>query len=137
MSRNKHRSQLDAIDKIDMTPLIDLTFLLLIVFIITAPLIENAVDVSPPQMSTETPLPEDNAKVVTLNKRGDIVFENRAVSMDELLQSLSRLFAKNPKTSVLLRADGAQKYDRVIDVMKAIKNAGFKNISLVTEAEDK
>ncbi len=137
MSRNKHRSQLDAIDKIDMTPLIDLTFLLLIVFIITAPLIENAVDVSPPQMSTETPLPEDNAKVITLNKRGEIVFENRAVSMDELLQMLSRLYAKNSKTSVLLRADGAQKYDRVIEVMKTIKNAGFKNISLVTEVEDK
>jgi biopolymer transport protein ExbD len=134
VARKKFRSQLDAIDEINMTPLIDLTFLLLIIFMITAPLMEYGMDVSPPQMNAEK-LPEDNTKTVNMDKGGQLIFDNRPVSEEELLNQLQLLQQSSPKTVLLVRADGSRPYSDIIKLMKTIKNSGFVNISLVTSAE--
>jgi biopolymer transport protein ExbD len=134
VARKKFRSQLDAIDEINMTPLIDLTFLLLIIFMITAPLMEYGMDVSPPQMNAEK-LPEDNTKTVNMDKSGQLIFDNRPVSEEELLNQLQLLQQSSPKTVLLVRADGSRPYSDIIKLMKTIKNSGFINISLVTSAE--
>lgn len=134
MSRKKHRSQLDAIDEINMTPLIDLTFLLLIIFMITAPLLEFGVNVSPPEMNADK-LPDENSKVVNIDKNGQIFFDKILMSRNELLDTLRQLKQASPKTVLLLRSDGERPYKDVIDLMKTIKNSGFSNISLVTSSE--
>lgn len=134
MARKKVRSQLGAIDEINMTPLIDLTFLLLIIFMITAPLLEYGVDVSPPEMNAEK-LPDTNSRVINLNRHGQIVFDQVPVSEERLLESLRRLREVAPQTVLLLRADGSRPYRDVMGLMKAIKDSGFINISLVTTAE--
>ncbi len=134
MPRRKQRSQLDAIDQINMTPLLDLTFLLLIVFMITMPLMEYGTSVNPPEMNAEQ-LPPENFRSVTLKKNGDIDYERRIVSREELMLELRQLKSESPKTILLLRADGTRPYNDVIDLMRDIKNSGFTNISLVTQAE--
>jgi biopolymer transport protein ExbD len=134
MGRQKRRSQLKVIDEINMTPLIDLTFLLLIIFMVTAPLMENGVNVSPPKLEAEQ-LPEDNNKTVTLNKFGEIVYEKNTVSKDELIQLLNQIFSQNKKTNLFVRADGNQPYKKVIALMKTIKDAGFTNVFLITVSE--
>ena len=117
-----------------MTPLIDLTFLLLIIFMITAPLLEYGIDVSPPEMNADN-LPEENSRVVALNRRGQLVFEKRVLEPEELLEELTALFRHDHKTSILVRADGNQPYRKVMDLMKTVKAAGFTDIQLVTQAE--
>ncbi len=117
-----------------MTPLIDLTFLLLIVFMITVPLMEYGVDVSPPELNA-APLPEDKSVYVTLNNKGQIVFFKKIVSPEELVLKLSELLKQRDKVSILLRADGTRPYSEVISTIKAIKKAGAKNISLITQGE--
>ncbi len=134
MARRKRRSQLDAIDEINMTPLIDLTFLLLIIFMITAPLLEYGVDVSPPEMNAPA-LPDDNTATVNLDRRGKIIFNKISVTGDELLDDLSRLYKNNPKTVILVRADGTRQYKEVMELMKLVSKSGFTNVSLVTQAE--
>ncbi len=134
MARKKVRSQLDAIDEINMTPLIDLTFLLLIIFMITAPLLEYGVDVSPPAMNAEK-LPNEHSRVINLNQHGQIIFDQAPVSEEQLLENLRRLQQLAPETVLLLRADGARPYRDVMGLMKMIKDSGFVNISLVTSAE--
>lgn len=134
MARQKHRSQLVSIDEINMTPLIDLTFLLLIIFMITAPLLEYGIDVSPPAKDGET-LPDQDTKVINLDKDGKIVFNRRAMSPEELLISLRSLRGSQPKLAILVRADGNRPYREVINLMKTIESAGFNNVSLVTQAE--
>ncbi len=134
MARKKHRSQLDAIDEINMTPLIDLTFLLLIIFMITAPLLNYMTDVSPPEMNSK-PLPEDNTKVISLSRKGKFFFNKVPVTREELESRLLGLFQNSPGTTILVRADGEQPYKNVIELMKIVKHSGFKNISLVTQAE--
>ena len=134
MGRSKHRSQLDAIDEINMTPLIDLTFLLLIVFIITVPMMEFGVNVSPPEMNAEQ-LPDDDYKIVSLDNSGQIIFEKAPISKEDLIGKLQYIYSKKKKTTILIRADGSRPYKEIIDLMKYIKEAGFSNVSLVTQAD--
>lgn len=134
MARQKRRSQLDSIDEINMTPLIDLTFLLLIIFMVTTPLLENGVNVSPPEMDAED-LPDENNRTVTLDKDGNIVFEKITMSKETLLSKLQSLYGVNKKVNLFVRADGDQPYKRVMNLMKTVKSAGFTNVFLITRAE--
>ncbi len=134
--RRRERSQLDAIDQINMTPLLDLTFLLLIIFMITAPLLEYAVDVSPPEMNADK-LPEEKNSYVSLNSRGQIVFNKMVMDEDELRRDLANLYRLNPKSNILVRADGSRPYKEVMKLLKAVKESGFSNVSLITQAEGK
>lgn len=130
----KHRSQLTAIGDINMTPMIDLTFLLLIVFMITAPLLEYGVDVTPPEMNAE-PLPEEDSRIINLNRKGEIVLNKQVVNLNSLIQQLTALAKANPKLVVMIRADEERKYREVMELMKAVRASGVKQISLVTQAE--
>ena len=134
MGREKRRFQLDTIDEINMTPLIDLTFLLLIIFMITAPLLEKGINVSPPEMNADE-LPKENLFVVNLDKSGKIVYDNEPIQENELISLLKNTYSNNPEITVLFRADGERKYNEVIKIMKIIKKSGIKNISLVTQSE--
>lgn len=134
MARQKQRSQLTAIGEINMTPLIDLTFLLLIIFMITVPLLEYGVDVSPPEMDA-SPLTEEDSRIVDLNNRGEIVFDKQAISPQELAIKLEALHRINKEITVMVRADGDRPY-REVNLMKTVKKSGVTNISLVTQAEN-
>ena len=134
MAKQRRRSQLKTIDEINMTPLIDLTFLLLIIFMITAPLLEYGVDVSPPEMDA-SPIEDKDGVVVNLNNRGEFTLDDVAMSADEITAALSARKQAQGKLTVMVRADGGRPYREVIELMKAVKAAGVKNISLVTQAE--
>ncbi|HJO95932.1 MAG TPA: biopolymer transporter ExbD [Victivallales bacterium] len=134
MRRAKRRSQLNTIREINMTPLIDLTFLLLIVFMITVPLMEYNIDVSPPEMNAK-PLPNQNNIFVNLNKNNQITIQDKPVSKIELNRKLTDILYAKPDTTIFLRADGSCSYNEVMVVMKLIKSSGIKNISLVTQSE--
>ncbi len=134
MRRKRMRSQMSAIDQINVTPLLDLTFLLLIVFMITMPLMEYGTSVNPPEMNGEK-LPEDHFTTISLTKTGTIMLNNDAVTKGDLVARLREYKARDPKMSLLLRADGEQQYKEVIDLMTLIRNSGFPDVTLVTRAE--
>lgn len=134
MNRRKRRSQLDTIDEINMTPLMDLTFLLLIIFMITTPLLEYSIDVSPPEMNADK-IEDKPSETINLQANGLINYKGRNVSREQLLTILQNLKATSPKTVLFLRADGDIPYRKVIELMKEIKNSGFSDISLITSAE--
>lgn len=134
MPRQKRRSQLDSFNTINVTPLLDTAFMLLIVFLISAPLLEYGVDVSPPELNADTMKVDEKSKVVQLNNKGEMVFNRTVVNAKELLDQLRTLDKKNP---IFLRADGVRQYKEVMAVMKIIRDSGFKNVSLITQAEDK
>ena len=121
-------------DQINVTPLLDLTFMLLIVFMITTPLLEYAIDVSPPAMNAD-PRPDENTVNISLNKRGEITYDKQSVSPQELLANLQKLYINTPRAVILISADGTRSYNDVIELMNTIKKAGFTNVSLITSAE--
>ena len=134
--KRRRRYEMKAMDQIDMTPLLDLTFLLLIVFMISMPLMEYGTKIEPPAMNSDE-LPLDNIKSVSITEKGTIMFGNQVVSRDELVEKLKLLKATDPKMTLLLRADGSRKYNDVISLMALIRASGFADVTLVTQAEDK
>ena len=132
MARKKMRSQLDAIDQINITPLLDLTFMLLIVFMITTPLMENGIDVTPPTMNADKIDTEKVMRNLTINRDGILTYEKNTVTARELLATLKTLQQTNPDAVLLLRADGEREYKEVINIMRIIRDSGFKNVQLVT-----
>jgi len=132
--RRRGRLQLAAMDQINVTPLLDLTFLLLIAFMITMPLMEYGTSIKAPEMNSDE-LPQENFKSVTLTKDGKIMLDDREVSESQLISELTELKAANPKTDLLLRADGANSYKEVIELMAKIRRSGFRDVTLVTQQE--
>ena len=129
----KRRFQSSPFDEINLIPLIDITFFLLIIFLMMMPIIEYGTSVAPPELNSN-PLPEDY-KTVAIDKDGRLIYDKRVITQEQLLDELRKLKINSPKTTLLLRADGARSYKEVILLMKTIKNSGYKNISLVTQAE--
>ena len=139
MRRNRKRRRLQqkgAIDEINVTPLLDLTFLLLIVFMITMPLMEHGTSVKPPELNGTT-LPDTNFKVINLTKKGTILYGQEPVTQEQLAAILADLKKDAPDTKLLLRGDGDQFYKEVIGLLKFIRQAGFEDVTLVTRAEGK
>ena len=131
----RSKSNLKPVTDVQMTSFMDLTFLLLIVFILTAPGLEYGVDVSPPKMNS-TPLEDKKSYVITLNDRGEVVFEKASVSLDALASKLKFLAEAQPDLVVLVRAGQKRAYGEVVDILRLVRKARVKNVSLITQAEE-
>ena len=135
MRRRRNRAQMVAIDQINVTPLLDLTFLLLIAFMITMPLMEYGTNVSePPEMNAEK-LPDENFICVSLTKNGTIMLDKDAISRADLEKKLRELSTRKPRPQLLLRGDGSRSYKDVIELLALIRAQGFSDATLVTQAE--
>jgi biopolymer transport protein ExbD len=134
--RTRRYSSLRAKSDIDITPLMDLTFLLLIVFMITAPMLEYGVDVSPPELDAEV-IDDDSTLILTLDRNGHLEFDGETVEQVEIEPRLRLVARARPEVAVLIRADEGRAYGEVMGIMKAVKNAGISNVSLITQAEER
>ena len=132
--RRRDRSRAGSIDEINMTPLLDLTFLLLIAFMITMPLMEYGTSIKAPEMNSEK-LPDENFKTVTISKTGTLTLDKEVLSQEELIAKLQQIKTEQPKLSLLLKADGERSYKDVIELMALIRKSGFKDVTLVTQME--
>jgi len=132
----RRRFPVTAYDQINLTNLIDTLFFLLIIFMITAPLLEYSVDVNPPEMNANQISPDNNTKVVNVKSDGSIVYEQKTISEAELQIVLSRIEQQSGReTSIFLRGDKNVNYGSVINVMRIIRGAGFRNVNLVMQEE--
>ena len=136
MRKRRRRFQSESFDRIDVTPLLDLTFLLLIAFMITMPLMEYGTTIKAPRMNSDK-LPEQNFKSVTITEKGTIMLENEAVTKEQLIEKLTQLKQSGSKSELLLRADGSRSYRDVIELMALIRRSGFSDVILVTQPEEK
>lgn len=118
-----------------MTPLMDLTFMLLILFIITVPILDYTTEVEPPKMTTDTPIQEadDEAIHVTLDKDGNCGVNGTPIAMTELQQMLSSLQSLG-RTRVRIRVSGVRPYEEVIALLRTAKNCGL-GVQLETQSE--
>jgi biopolymer transport protein ExbD len=130
------RKGLATIEGINVTPLTDLTFLLLITFIITAPILEFTVQVNPPELNSQEELKDAPHRIVTLDAGGILYLGQDTTTPDALVQALAAALVESPDLQVFIRADENRPYGEVMGVLKNVKAAGVTNFSLVTRGED-
>jgi biopolymer transport protein ExbD len=132
----RRRFPVTAYDQINLTNLIDTLFFLLIIFMITAPLLEYSVDVTPPEMNADPIKPDPDSKIINVKADGSIVYDRKTVTEAELQVILSRIEQQNGReTTIFLRGDKDLRYGVVMNVMKLIRGSGFRNVNLVMQEE--
>lgn len=137
MRSDKRQRKSKPFSSIDLTSLMDLTFMLLIVFVITVPVIEYATDVTPPEMNSQTQVEKiEKPVVISLNDAGVVSIDSQSVAMHELEDQLIRVRQqRGADVNILIRADGTRPYEDVVAIMRATQKAGLTSVSLMTQAE--
>jgi biopolymer transport protein TolR len=127
MTPSRDRS---AMSEINVTPLVDVMLVLLIIFMVTAPLLQQGVDVNLPQAKGKNLPPEERLSIV-IKKGGEIFLNDNHVSMAELSKKLAAISKLNP--NVFLKADKDVPYGLVVEVMGEVKEAGIEKLGMITE----
>ncbi|MDO9190270.1 MAG: biopolymer transporter ExbD, partial [Sulfurimicrobium sp.] len=117
---------------INVTPLVDVMLVLLIVFIVTAPLLMQAVKVDLPKTAPVAPLKQTQTIQLAINAQGTVYIDQRPIHFDILESELKTLRAATPDINVQLHADENVKYGRVAQVMAAINRAGIAKLGFIT-----
>ena len=118
---------------INMTPLIDVMLVLLVIFIITAPLLASSIRLELPETEAATPNDAPKFVLVVLDKTGQVFLDDKPVTRELLISHLNGVAARNPQTEVQLRADEAVPYGRVVEVMGVAQQAGLNRIGFVAD----
>lgn len=119
--------------QVDMTSLIDLTFLLLVTFIVTLPALEQGISIMLPQAKTDQlPTKDKKANVVTIDKDNRIFFKDKPTTLDELEATLKAMAAEDPEVPVLVRGDERLDYGSVMAVVKVVYKCRVRRMALVT-----
>jgi biopolymer transport protein ExbD len=134
VSRKAPLSSLKQISEINLTPLMDLTFILLITFIITFPLIEQGIPINLPQGRAKE-LSPDKATTVSVDEAGQIYVDDFPVSREEMEAQMRVFHETNPDALVMVRGDVSIQYGEVVAVMKVLNRVGISRLALVTRAE--
>jgi biopolymer transport protein TolR len=119
--------------EINVTPLVDVMLVLLIIFMVTAPMMMQGVDVSLPQ-TTPKPIPtEEEHLALTIDRTQQIFINDYKVSLDDLQGKMGKILEGRPDQKIYLRADKSVPYGFVVRVISEVKNAGVEKLGMVTE----
>jgi biopolymer transport protein TolR len=120
--------------EINVTPMVDVMLVLLVIFMVTAPLLTVGVPVDLPKANANPILGQDEPLVVTVNAQGNIYIQDSPVQLEELGARLEAITHSKPDTRIFVRGDKGINYGRIMDVMSTINQAGFRKVALVAEA---
>lgn len=119
--------------QVDMTSLIDLTFLLLVTFIVTLPALEQGVSIMLPQAKTDQlPTKDNKANTVTIDALNRVFLNNKPITLEELESTLMTMSREDPDLPVLVRGDERLAYGQVMNVVKILHKCKIRKMALVT-----
>jgi biopolymer transport protein TolR len=134
--RARRRGRAAAMSEINITPMVDVMLVLLIIFMVAAPMLTVGVPVELPKTAAAAlPTEQEEPLTITITATGGIAIQNTEVADAELIPRLTAIAAERTSRKVFLRADGSIPYERVAQVMGALNAGGFTEIGLVTDAE--
>jgi biopolymer transport protein TolR len=133
---NGKRGTYKPMSEINVTPLVDVMLVLLVVFMVTAPLLTVGVPVDLPQTQAAPINEPKEPLVISINSEGKVYLQETTVDIDQLVPRLQAITNNNPTTSIYVRGDRAVNYGRVLEVMGLVSSAGFSKVALVSEQAD-
>jgi len=126
------KNETAAMSEINVTPLVDVMLVLLVVFIVTAPLLTKAVNIALPKTSAAASAPQTRSVQVSIDATGVVRIEQRAVSLLRLESELRRLIEHDPQLTVRVYGDEHTAYGAMARMMAVVQRAGISKIALVT-----
>ena len=139
---NRHRLRYDSkkqqklMSEINVTPFVDVMLVLLIIFMITAPLMKTGIEIELPQVNTPNIPESDEPLIVTINKNNEIFLSEKKVPGKNLKSKLTAIKNANPKVKIFIKADKVVSYQKLMEVMKKIIDSNITNVSLITDPKD-
>ncbi|MEO1152840.1 MAG: protein TolR [Pseudomonadota bacterium] len=134
--RRRRRRRARPMSEINVTPFVDVMLVLLIIFMVAAPLLTVGVPVELPKTAAEAlPTEQEEPLTVTLTAEGGVMIQTTDVELGNLIPRLQAIASERDDDKIFLRADGAIPYEQVMQVMGALNAGGFGSIGLVTDTE--
>ena len=130
---NRSNGDRGAMSQINVTPLVDVMLVLLVIFMVTAPMMQQGVQVNLPKAETKALSAPEEAVVVSIERSGKIFIDKTEIGPGDLNEKLTAMFANRSKKEVFLKADRDVPYGEVVKTMAEIKGAGIERLGMVTE----
>ena len=127
------KQQRTTLSEINVTPLVDVMLVLLIIFMITAPMLQQGLDVNLPVASGTSQPAREEQIILTVNKQGEIFLNQTAYKLEVLQPKLRALYQARPDRDVFLRTDTDVPYGTVVQVMDEVKKAGIIKLGMITQ----
>ncbi|MCL5043783.1 MAG: protein TolR [Deltaproteobacteria bacterium] len=121
------------VSQINVTPLVDVMLVLLVIFMVTAPILQQGVEVSVPRVRAGPLHGQEQQFVVSVTRQGSVYLNDTRLDLEQLRQKLAAIAVERPDRQVFIRADELVPYGTVIRVMAALKAAGVRNVGMITE----
>jgi biopolymer transport protein ExbD len=138
MRRYSQRHNLSTLSEINITPLLDLAFVLLIIFMITTPLLENSVNlVIPSSGAANAPVNSAQVQTISIDRREAIKINDKTVTASDLVARLVELKRANPEVAIVIRPDRDLPVQKLIALMDALQRAQISKVGIATKAETK
>ena len=128
-----NRGSRRLMSEINVTPFVDVMLVLLIIFMVTAPMMMQGVDVNLPHTKTQPIASEEERLVISITGKREIYLNEYKISLETLQKKLETIYQNRPDRAVFLRADQSLPYGFVMEVMAAVRQSGMKRIGMVTE----
>ncbi|HXQ22890.1 MAG TPA: protein TolR [Candidatus Acidoferrales bacterium] len=122
-----------TISNINVTPLVDVMLVLLVIFMVTAPILQQGVSINLPKVKAAALTGEEQQLVVAVNRTGQVFLNDTPTTLPELGPKLQAILKLRPDRQVFLRADQTVKYGEVMRVIATVKGAGVERLGMVTE----
>ena len=138
MKRYSNRSNFSTLSEINVTPLLDLAFVLLIIFMITTPLLENSMNlVIPSSSAANAPITKAQVQTISIDRDETIRINNGIVDSDSLTARLLELKRANPDIAIVIRPDRELPVQKLVTLMDSLQRAQITKVGIATKAESK
>ena len=138
MKRYSNRSNFSTLSDINFTSLLDLAFVLLIIFMITTPLLENSVNLSiPSSAAANAPISQSKVQTISIDRAATIKFDNEILDPGTLVTRLIELKRTNPDVAIVIRPDRGLPVQELVTVMDSLQRAEITKVGIATKAESK
>ena len=135
VGRGRWRSQIGVLSEMNVVPLVDVVLVLLIIFMVTAPVLQSGIEVSVPKTRTVKEITEERL-VISINKQQRVFLGNDAININEIGARLKQKIRDPQHQSIFVRADEDVPFGAFATVMDAVKSSGITNVSIVTQPLD-
>jgi biopolymer transport protein ExbD len=138
MRRYSQRQSLSTLSEINVTPLLDLAFVLLIIFMITTPLLESSMNlVIPSSNASNPPINTSRVQTASIDRTGTIRFNTQVMDSETLAAQLIQMKRTNPDVAIVIRPDRELAVQKLIGLMDVVQRAGITKVGIATKAEPK